>query len=260
MLFEASNMTFHYPKQPPLLQGISLGIDTGEILAILGPNGAGKTTLLKCLMGMLPLQAGASFLMGKPITSYGRELWKTVGYVPQSKNANTSFLVEDMVLLGRSVHVKLGAQPKKEDRQVVQDKLEYLGIRHLAHKRCNEISGGELQMVLFARTLAAEPKLLVMDEPESNLDYRNQLTVLNVVKRLSAEGMACVFNTHYPEHALRVANKAMIIRHGKSFCYGDVRSVVTRENIQQVYRVDNEIAEVERNGKRYAAIIRLEKQ
>ena len=123
--------------------------------------------------------------------------------------------------------------------------MERLGISHLADKPCYAISGGELQMVLIARAMAAEPEILVLDEPESNLDFKNQLIVLDAMTALAAEGVACIFNTHYPAHALQRAGKALMLSKDGRSIFGDTTSVVTEENIRHAFGVEAMIGEVE---------------
>lgn len=260
MIYELKNISFSYPKSEPLLEEISISINSGEVMAILGPNGAGKTTLLKCMLGILTPQKGECLYENTPISNYGLRLWELIGYVPQAKNYATSFLVEDMILLGRNVHIKGTRQPTKEDIEIVKEKMDYLGIYHLRGKSCNRISGGELQMVLLARTLASNPKMLVLDEPESNLDYANQLTVLDSIQKLSSEGIACIFNTHYPDHALRIANKSLMIQKGKSVCFGESNEVINAKNLEKVFGVTTQILTVNHNEKEYSSIVCLERK
>lgn len=259
MIYQLKNAYFSYPKSPPLLEDISLTLEKGEVIAILGPNGAGKTTLLKCMLGILKLKQGACLFEDTPIQDYGLKLWEYIGYVPQAKNYSTSFLVEDMILLGRNVHIKPTKQPSKIDLEIVKEKMEYLGISYLYGKSCNRISGGELQMVLMARTLASNPKMLILDEPESNLDYANQLTVLNSIEKLASEGISCIFNTHYPDHALRIANKSLMIQKGKSICFGDSKDIVNPENMEKVFGVSTHVLTHEYNDKQLASILCLDK-
>lgn len=130
----------------------------------------------------------------------------------QAKSFPFAFTVEEMILLGRSSRIGTFGTPEKADRERCERAMEELGIAHMRRKLCNQISGGELQMVLIARALCAEPKLLVLDEPESNLDFRNQLIILETIRRLSREeGLCCIFNTHYPGHALRISDRALVL-------------------------------------------------
>jgi iron complex transport system ATP-binding protein len=129
--------------------------------------------------------------------------------------------------------------------KIAEGVMERLGISHLADKPCYAISGGELQMVLIARAMAAEPEILVIDEPESNLDFKNQLIVLDAMTALAAEGVACIFNTHYPAHALQRAGKSLMLSKDGRSVFGDTTAVVTEENIRRAFGVEALIGEVE---------------
>ncbi|MBQ4321087.1 MAG: ABC transporter ATP-binding protein, partial [Oscillospiraceae bacterium] len=187
MRFEVRNGSFRYPKsERQVLQNVSFAAEAGEVTAILGPNGAGKTTLLRCAMGLLKWNGGGSYLDGKDIRrlSY-RELWQKVAYVPQARQASDAYTVEEMVLLGRSARIGRFSLPGKEDLAAAAAALERLGLSRYAARRCSELSGGELQMVLIARALASQPEVLILDEPESNLDFKNQLLVLDTMTSLA---------------------------------------------------------------------------
>ena len=247
MMLSVENGCYKYPKtERQILQDISFELEEGQLLAILGPNGAGKTTLLRCIMGLLKWDAGASFLEGRDIRRIpNRELWQTVAYVPQARQTTAIYTTEEMVLLGRSSRFGLLSQPKAADLEVVHRVMERLRISHLAGRKCSQISGGELQMVLIAKALAAEPRVLVLDEPESNLDFRNQLLILDAISGLTAEGMTCVFNTHYPAHALQRADRALLLSKDGSFRFGPTARIVTEAHIEQAFGVRAVIGEIE---------------
>ena len=230
MIFEVRNGTFGYQAAVPVLKDISFQVQSRQVLAILEPNGVGKTTLLRNMMGMLIWTGGGSYLDGVNIRDMAPgQLWKEMAYVPQAKSFPFSFTVEEMIQLGRSTHIGFFGTPSKEDRERCERAMEDLGITHMRHKLCNRISGGELQMVLIARALCAEAKLLVLDEPESNLDFRNQLIILETIQRLSKEeGICCIFNTHYPGHALRISDRLLVLsREGTADYYKDKETLVT---------------------------------
>ena len=246
MMLQVENGSFSYQKGHKIFENINFSVGTGEILAILGPNGAGKTTMLRCIMGMLKWKDGQSLLDGENISTMpAKKLWSKMAYVPQAKSVSSSYTAFEMVLLGRSSHLNAFSTPKKEDMDKVEEIMEWLGITYLAEKKCSAISGGELQMVLIARALAAEPKVLILDEPESNLDFKNQLVVLNAMSELAQQGMTCVFNTHYPAHALQRANKSLILSKGGEYVFGDTAMVVNETNIQKAFGVHAVIGEFE---------------
>ena len=160
-----------------------------------------------------------------------------------------------MVLLGRSSHIAAFSAPTQKDLQQTHDAMDRLGLSSFTDRRCCELSGGELQMVLIARALAAEPQVLVLDEPESNLDFKNQLLVLDTMQSLARAGLTCVFNTHYPAHALRRANKALLLgRNGKSL-FGSTQDVVTEQNISDYFGVRAVIGSIETPDGAYADVI-----
>lgn len=245
-LLKIENGNFAYKNGPQILKDINIEVEPGEILAVLGPNGAGKTTLLRCMMDMLHWQSGRSLLGGEDIRSIpASKLWRRMAYVPQARSAAVSYTAFQTVLLGRSSRIGAFSAPSEEDMKIAEKVMERLGISHLADKPCYAISGGELQMVLIARAMAAEPEILVLDEPESNLDFKNQLIVLDAMTALAAEGVACIFNTHYPAHALQRAAKALMLSKDGRSIFGDTTSVVTEENIRHAFGVDALIGEVE---------------
>lgn len=248
MKLSVQNGCFSYHKSDKqlLLDHINFEANDGELLAILGPNGAGKTTMLRCIMGFLKWSNGESLIDGKNICTISqRELWKIIAYIPQAKNTMFSYTVEEMVLLGRASHFGMFSKPSAEDIRKAHEVIERMHIDELCHKKCSEISGGELQMVLIARALASEPKILVLDEPESNLDFKNQLIILETMTELVGQGMTCIFNTHYPAHALQRANKAMLLCKDGRFIFGDTKSVITEKNIETAFGVKAVIGEIE---------------
>lgn len=258
MRLTVENGCFSYRKGHPILQNINFSVESSELLAILGPNGAGKTTLLRCMMGFLSWDSGKSWLDGKEMCKISpKKLWQKIAYVPQAKGTVSPLLVSDMILLGCTNRLGVFDTPGHKEKQKVEKIAEQLNISSLLHKKCNEISGGELQMVLIARALAAEPQLLILDEPESNLDFRNQLIVLDAMSKLAADGMCCIFNTHYPTHALARATKSLMVQKGGEAFFGETTKIVTEENIQKAFGVEAVIGEVETNGNQYKSILPL---
>ena len=240
MNFEVKNASFGYRKEPDILKDIHFQIGKGEILSILGSNGVGKTTLLKCTLGFLPWRSGQTLIDGKPWGEWkNQEIWKRIGYVPQAKRSAFSYTAEEMVLLGRNAHLGLLSQPSKKDYEHAKDCLEMVGMSRLIGKLCNEISGGELQMVLIARALATDPELLILDEPESNLDFKNQLIVIHTIRDLCKErGISSIVNTHYPEHALAISNKAMILNRDGTNAFGPADEIINEERLAKAFDVD----------------------
>lgn len=255
MTLEIKNLSFGYKKDTIFLHDISFTAHKGDMIAILGPNGAGKTTLLKCIMGFLKPVSGSILLGDKSIDSYSRrDLWKKIAYVPQNRSTNYSLDVRNMILLGTTGRVGIFRSPGKKEYELVDEISDKLGIKNLLDKKCAELSGGEYQLVLIARALAAKPEVIILDEPESNLDFKNQLTVLDILSSLNKEGITCIFNTHYPDHALQKASHALLIDRS-GYIFGESGDVVTSDNIRKSFGVDTLIGEFTENGKTYKSII-----
>ena len=260
MSIEVNAGTFSYVKEHPLLQDVSFTVSRGEILAILGPNGVGKTTLVKCLLGFLPWESGATLLDGEDIrTMRGRRLWQRVAYVPQARQPAFSYQAEEMVLLGRNPYLSDFAMPGKRDREIAARAMEQAGITHLAGKSCSRLSGGELQLVLIARALAAEPDYLILDEPESGLDFHNQLVVLDLIERLCREQeLTVILNTHYPDHALRVSDLSLLLFGNGIYQFGHTERILTADHMRSLFSVDIAVWRERVGQKDYAAVIPLE--
>lgn len=256
MIFSVENGSFGYGKTP-ILNNICFSLHNKEILTVLGPNGVGKTTLLRCMMGLLPWNTGETRIDDMPITQMKHaDIWRRIAYVPQAKSVALSYTAAEMVLMGCSSRIGFFSQPTAKDRKEAAKAMELVRISHLAEKKCNEMSGGELQMVLIARALAAKPELLVLDEPESNLDFKNQLIILETIQRLSHEqGIATIVNTHYPTHALKIADQALILnRNGSSIC-GAAAEIINEENMRQAFSVNVKINDYFYEGTTYKNVI-----
>ena len=258
MIFSVENGCFGY-RSKHILNQMNFSVENGEVLAVLGPNGVGKTTLLRASMGFLKWKNGRTLLDGRDMKTMSySDIWKQIAYVPQAKGAAFSYTVEEMVLFGRCPHVGAFREPKAVDLELVAQALESVGIAWMKEKRVSEISGGELQMVLIERALVTGPKLLILDEPESNLDFKNQLIILETIQNLSKQqGIGCIFNTHYPAHALKVADKALILDKKGNVTFGPAKKVITRENMERAFGVAVKIQEFCVEEKVYQSVTAL---
>ncbi len=222
-----------------VIQGISFDISSGDILCLLGPNGVGKTTFFKTLLGFLKLKSGEIRLNDRDIKTFSqKERARSIGYVPQAHTPPFPFTVLQVVLMGRTAHLGSFASPSRKDVNLADETLEMLGISFLRDRIYTEISGGERQMVLIARALTQQPEVLVMDEPTSNLDFGNQIRVLNRIRQLAASGLGVVMTSHFPDHAFLCASKVALMQRSNVFKYGTVDEVVTEENLRSAYGVD----------------------
>ena len=257
MKLEVNSGSYKYSRLGrTILNNISFSVDAGDVLAVLGPNGAGKTTLLRCMTGLLKWRSGYTAIDSKKLSDIPQKtLWRKISYVPQARQSLTAYTVEEMILLGRASMVNAFSIPKKEDMKAVDLCIEKTKLESIRHRLCAELSGGEFQMVLIARALVSDPEILILDEPESNLDFKNQLLVLDMISQLSNEGITCIFNTHYPAHALRRGTKALMLSKGGEYSFGSVGDVVTEENILKYFGVRSVIGELETKDNAYLDVV-----
>ncbi|MFL5519984.1 MAG: ABC transporter ATP-binding protein [Gemmatimonadales bacterium] len=224
---------------------IDFELAPGEVVCLLGPNGSGKTTLIRTMLGLLPPLAGEVALDGRPLAAWSpRERASRLAYVPQAAESYFDFTLAEMVEMGRSAHRGLFARAGARDRERSAAALDKVGLSPLAARPIHRVSGGERQLALVARALATEATHLLMDEPAANLDFGNQALVLEEVVRLKAAGAAILFSTHHPDHALRIADRAVMVRDGGVMAAGQTASVLNSENLSALYRRPVEVAEV----------------
>lgn len=252
MIYEISDLTFSYPQgDRKVLDGASLSLKKGEILCILGPNGAGKTTLLNCMAGLLKADSGDIRICGRDIkTMKEKEIASLVGYVPQVHTPAFDYRVLDFVLMGRAPKTGFFGSPGKEDEELCMDVLKSMGIEHLANKSYINISGGERQQVMIARSIVQEPEAILFDEPTAHLDYGNQHRVLKRVKQMAADGYSVVITTHNPDHALMLDDKVAIVSRSGKIVQGKSQDIITEDILSEVYNIDLKITYVEEIGRK----------
>lgn len=222
-----------------VLENLGFTLEAGEVLAILGPNGVGKTTLLRCINGMIRPKGGSVKIDDADVfaMSAGR-IARHLGYVAQRNEAGrmTTF---DAVLLGRKPH--MGWNVTHDDLHKVAAALHQLGLEHLALRDIDAMSGGELQKVCIARALVQEPRVLLLDEPTSSLDLKNQLEILGTIRRVVREHrLAAVMTMHDLNLALRFVDRFLFIKQGKVFACGRPEEI-SAEMVAAVYGVQVDI-------------------
>jgi len=252
-MLEVRNVSFSYRAGCEVLSDISLSLEQGEILSLLGPNGAGKTTLLRCILGLKKPQRGTVGIDGRDIYAIRpQERAALLAYVPQSTSMAFPYEAREVVLMGRVAKLRPGASPSEKDKDIAMQVMERLQIAHLAEKPFPEMSGGERQMVLLARALAQQARLLIMDEPASNLDYSNQIRMLRVVRSLAQERYAVLMTSHVPDHAFWIGGRAALMRGGHIWRDGTPDVVVTGETLTELYKTPVSVVDVPADGNAYA--------
>lgn len=237
-MLDIRDLRFSYGDRP-VLQGVSLRLGVGELVFLLGANGAGKSTLFRCVLGLLPGYEGTVALRsGDTRRLSARALAREIAYIPQNHHPTFSYPVLDMVLMGTHHRLSPFSNPGPKEEAIALEALEQVGIRDLAQRDFQHLSGGEQQLVLIARALCQRSDVLLMDEPTSSLDYGNQLRVLQRVSELAGQGYTVILSTHDPQHALRFSRRVLALRDGRVAAFGDTREVLTETLLRRLYGVD----------------------
>ncbi len=239
-MVEIDRISFAYSRTSRnILDEVSFDIQKNRCIAILGNNGAGKSTLLKSINRICPVSEGAVLVERENVYEMTRnERARTIAYVPQH-TGTVDMTVFDAVLLGRKPYIQWDSTA--EDRILVSDIMQKMNLSDMALRNVSELSGGEVQKVMLARALAQEPKLLLLDEPTSNLDPRNQHEVLQIVKAIAAEHNTCVaIIIHDLNLAIRYCDRFVLLKNAKVFAYGG-EETITPENLEEVYGIEVDI-------------------
>ncbi|MGI6656764.1 MAG: ABC transporter ATP-binding protein [Desulfobulbus sp.] len=243
-LLQAVKISFSYHNRA-ILSNVSLDFRNGEVVSLLGPNGSGKTTLLKNLIGLLAPQQGQVLFEGRPLRDYPRgALAKRIAYVPQVHREAFAYTVEDVVLMGRMPYHGLFSNYSRRDREIAAAAMHRLNILHLKDQAYTEISGGERQLTLIARSIAQGAGVFIMDEPVNGLDYGNQMRLLADINRLAQDGLTFIMTTHFPDHALMTADRVVLLNHGRVVADGAPADVITRNSLRDLYRVEVDVATI----------------
>ncbi len=225
-----------------VLKEIELTVGTNELIGLIGPNGAGKSTLLKLLAKLLIPAQGTILLEGRDLNGWDRRgLAKKVAYLSQRPSIQDPFPCREVVLLGRYAHLGRFERVSENDRRAAEGAMARTATTPLAERSITHLSGGELQRVLLARTVAQGAKLLLLDEPTANLDPRHQLGVMELVASLAQEERSVVMALHDLPLAARYCRRLVLISQGEIVADGPPQAVLTEENLRRVYGIEVEI-------------------
>lgn len=234
-LIRTDNISYGY-SDTPVLTHVSISVQQGEIISLLGPNGSGKTTLIKLILGIYRPLCGTVFFEGRSMLDItARELARRIAYVPQSHRMVFAYKVMDVVLMGRMPHKSFFFRYSDQDREAALHSLERLSISHLRDKRYTDVSGGERQLILIARALAQGADTLVMDEPANSLDFGNQIRLLDEIQKLAREGYTFIKSTHFPDHALWIADRVILLQNGTLIADGPPDDIMNDDSIGRLY-------------------------
>jgi iron complex transport system ATP-binding protein len=241
MILSVNGICFSYNSHP-VLDDVSFAVEKGCVIAILGINGAGKSTLLKCLNRILRPAIRISVLGKENLFTLPRDaIARRMGYVPQ-QHSQPHLTVYEAVLLGRRPH--MGLTVGNADYAVVEDTLERMELSRLALRPLGDLSGGEVQKVMIARALAQSPTILLLDEPTSNLDLKNQMDVMGLIRSVVADrGLMAVIAIHDLNLAVRFADHFLFLKDHR------VHAMAAREDldarvIEDIYGLKVQVTEV----------------
>ncbi|MCK5671803.1 MAG: ABC transporter ATP-binding protein [Spirochaetales bacterium] len=244
-LIKLDNISFTYSSDNNhVLRTLSMEVQKGDITAILGPNGIGKTTLLHLILGWIKADKGIIYLEGKKLEEYSRrEMGRLIGLVPQDEHITFEYSLLEYVLLGRTPHLHSLESPGKKDYEAALISLEKVGLKQLADRPVTHLSGGEKQLVLVARSLAQEPRILLLDEPMSNLDLANKIRLIEVLRSLKKDGVTILFTSHEPEVAAAISNYMILMGNNNKIEHGNSDKVLTSESLSRIYGVPVKVAD-----------------
>lgn len=249
---ETEGLGFGYNETSKVLQGVDLKVKGPQMISIIGPNGVGKSTLIYCLNKILDPTDGKVYISDKELKSISiKELAKHMGFVPHTTHDVFPMTVMDTVLMGRHPHS--GHKITDDDVQEAYAILKLLGMEKFAMRSFDQLSAGQHQKIVLARGLAQKPRILLLDEPTSNLDIKHQMDVTRILKELSIEqDMIVIMISHDLNIAARYSDKIIMLFDKGIYRMGTPQEVINEENIRHVYGVESKV--IEDSGRPYVIL------
>lgn len=227
-----------------ILRDASVSVARGELVGLIGPNGAGKSTLVKVLAGLLRPSGGSVQFDGAALQQLSpRQLARRIGYLAQGAPAHWPLQVEKVVALGRLPHLDWYRSPAAADRAAIERALALAEVGHLRDRIVTTLSGGERLRVLLARVFAAEPELILADEPVAALDPYHQLHVMEILRDHAHRGGGAIAVLHDLNHAARFCDRLVLLDRGRQVCAGTPREVLTEGHLREVYGIEAQLTE-----------------
>lgn len=220
-----------------VLSDITFSVRKGDFFIVIGPNGSGKTTLMKVVAGILKPQGGRLKILGQPIDQYTRKaLARTVAFVPQTLPVDFPFSVTEVVLMGRSPYLGMLGLEQERDLEIARQAIAFTGVEHLAHRKLDQLSGGEQQRVFIARAICQEPEVILLDEPTASLDLAHQVRLLDLMEKFKREkGVTVVMVSHDVNLAAMYADSLLLLNKGQIVSRGNPDQVLTFQTLEEVY-------------------------
>jgi len=233
---QIDNLECGYGKQP-VLKNISFSVFEGDFFIIIGPNGSGKTTLMKAISGIRRSQKGRVEILGRDMSDYTKkDLAKAVAMVPQMAPADFPFTVNETVLMGRSPYLGMLGLPQKEDLDIAAQAIAFTGVEHLAHRKLDQLSGGEKQLVFIARAICQQPQIILLDEPTASLDLSHQVRIMDLMEKLKLTKQVTVaMVSHDVNLAAMYGDTLLLLKEGMVVKQGLPQEVLTFPILEEAY-------------------------
>lgn len=233
---DISGLSCAYGKNV-VLKNISFSVKSGGLFIIIGPNGSGKTSLLKTISGAMKCEEGAIKIFDRHIHDFSRKsLAKAIALVPQHVPGDFPFMVMELALMGRSPYLGILGLPEKEDFEIADQALSFTGVKHLSHRKLDQLSGGERQLVFIARAICQQTQIILLDEPTASLDLSHQVNIMDLMEKLVKEkGLTVVMVSHDINLAAMYADTLLLLKDGKVISIGIPEDVLTFKVLEEAY-------------------------
>ena len=251
-MIEVSHLSKKYGTHPAI-EDLSFTVGDGQIFGLLGPNGAGKSTIMNILTGYIAPTSGEVKVAGFSLPEQAQQAKACVGYLPEQPPLYPEMTV--LEYLDFAAELK-GIKKKADRKEQVRKAARRTGLEEVLPRLIRSLSKGYRQRVGIAQALLGAPQLIILDEPETGLDFHNQILVLNMVERLAhEEGISAIMNTHYPTNAMSVADEALMLNRKGEFFYGPAAAILNEQNISYSFDVQVIVDELNYQGRAVRSIV-----